>query len=242
MDGDFAGAVFTTVCDQMRRVFDVVSDESGCETFLFNVPSTWRNGESKRLYIDELERLGGWLCRLGGTTPSNELLGEVMIRYEEMRGSQTVCESNGSVPLAIVGGPMSVSESDIFGIIERAGGSVVLDGTEGRGLGDWGRFDRGRLADDALGELARVYFEEYPAVWKRPNGQYFEWLNRMCEERGVRGVIFHRIVWCDIWHAELGRIRETVGVGVLDLDVTDDWATTSERTINRIEAFLETLR
>jgi hypothetical protein len=40
-DGDCAGAVFTTVCDQMRRVYDIVADGGGCESFLINIPSTW---------------------------------------------------------------------------------------------------------------------------------------------------------------------------------------------------------
>ena len=241
-DGDCAGAVFTTVCDQMRRVYDIVADGGGCETFLMNVPSTWKSADSKKLYVDEMGRLGRWLSRLGGRSPSNELLAETMIRYEEMRKTRSAVKSDGAIPLAIVGGPMAASDCDIFGIIERAGGSVVLDATEGSGLGEWGSFDRDRLADDALGELARAYFEDYPAVWKRPNSQFFEWLGRCCRERNVGGVIFHRIVWCDIWHAELGRIRESVGLPVLDLDVSDDTRATSERTINRIEAFLETLK
>lgn len=242
--GDIAGAVFTTVCDQMRRVYDVVVEESKgkFETFLFNVPSTWKSDESKKLYVDELDRFGDWLCRMGGELPSNELLGDVMIRYEEMRKTRSVCQSNGGVRLAIVGGPLSASDCDIFGIIERVGGNIVLDATEGAGLGDWGSFDRGRVADDAAGELARVYFDDYPAVWKRPNEQFFEWLARMCVERDVRGVIFHRVVWCDLWHAELGRTRELTGIPVLDLDVSDDTHGTLERTINRIEAFLETLQ
>ncbi len=57
-DADCGGAIFATECDQMRRAYDVVKGKAGCETFLMNVPSTWQTAESKKLYVDELGRLG----------------------------------------------------------------------------------------------------------------------------------------------------------------------------------------
>ncbi len=205
-DGDCGGAVFTTACDQMRRAYDVVKDKAGCATFLMNVPSTWRTAESKKLYIDELGRLGRWLCTLGGESPSNGLLAETMIGFDEKRRLQRAVQrrdgggGGGGVALAIVGGPMLESDLDIFGIIEQAGGRVVLDATETGELGLCDAFDKRRLADDAVSELGRAYFECIPAVWKRPNGQLFEWLRAKCAERGVQGIIYHRFVWCDVWH------------------------------------------
>ncbi len=246
-DADCGGAVFTTACDQMRRAYDVVKPKAGCATFLMNVPSTWRSGESKKLYVDELGRLGRWLCTLGGRSPANALLAETMIGYDEKRQSQRAVErpcddDGGATALAIVGGPMLESDFDIFEIIEQAGGRVVLDATETGELGLCDAFDKRRLADDAMGELARAYFEFIPAVWKRPNDGLFEWLQAKCAERGVRGIIYHRFVWCDVWHAELYRVRESLGLPVLDLDVSGDGHCTLERTVNRIQAFLETLQ
>ncbi len=245
-DADCRGAVFTTACDQMRRAYDVVKGKAGCATFLMNVPSTWRSGESKKLYVDELGRMGRWLCTLGGRSPSNALLAETMIKYDEKRQSQCAaeqpCDDGGAVALAIVGGPMLESDFDIFEIVEQAGGRVVLDATETGELGLCDAFDKRRLADDAMGELARAYFEFIPAVWKRPNDGLFEWLQAKCAERGVRGIIYHRFVWCDVWHAELYRVRAYPGLPVLDLDVSGDRHSTLERTTNRIQAFLETLQ
>ena len=244
---DCVGAVFTTACDQMRRAYDVVKDKAGCATFLMNVPSTWRTAESKKLYVDELGRLGRWLCTLGGRSPSNALLAETMVACDEKRQSQRAArrpcdDGSDATAIAIVGGPMLESDFDIFQIIEQAGGHVVLDATETGELGLCDAFDKGRLADDAVGELARAYFECIPAVWKRPNDGLFEWLEAKCAERGVRGIVYHRFVWCDVWHAELYRVRESLGLPVLDLDASGDWHSTSERTTNRIEAFLETLQ
>jgi len=243
---DCSGAIFTTACDQMRRAYDVTRPGAGCETFLMNVPSTWQSDESRKYYIGELDRLGRWLCALGGRSPSNELLAETMTRYDEKRRSRHALRQSHTggdgISLAIVGGPMLQGDLDIFEVIERAGGHVVLDATETGQLGMCDTFDKSRLAADATDELARAYFEYIPAVWKRPNDGLFEWLKAHCAGRGVKGIVFHRFVWCDLWHGELYRIRESLGLPVLDLDVSGDRHWISERTVNRIQAFLETLQ
>lgn len=82
-----SGVIVTTVCDQMRRAFDIIS--AGCKspTFLMNVPNTWQNPAVKQLYLDELKRLGQFLCRLGGNSPSNDALVKTMLEYENDRNS-----------------------------------------------------------------------------------------------------------------------------------------------------------
>ena len=79
------GIIVTTLCDQMRRAFDIISVESDVPVFLFNIPKTWQNPSSHKLYLDELKRLGRFLTGLGGTTPSNEKLAEVMLEYDSTR-------------------------------------------------------------------------------------------------------------------------------------------------------------
>ena len=81
-----AGAVIvTTVCDQMRRAFDVVTRECELPAFLMNVPNTWQNTAAQELYRDELLRLGRFLVRQGGKSPSNDALAEVTLRYDAAR-------------------------------------------------------------------------------------------------------------------------------------------------------------
>ena len=80
-------AVFTTLCDQMRRGYDIVSTRLETPAFLLNVPSTWQTVASQKLYLDELKRLGKFLVELGGKTPSNEILSETMLEYEKARKS-----------------------------------------------------------------------------------------------------------------------------------------------------------
>ena len=80
-----AAVVFTTVCDQMRRCSELMAPEREAALFLMHVPATWRTPGARRYYRAELERLGRFLERLGGTTPSAERLAAVMAEYDATR-------------------------------------------------------------------------------------------------------------------------------------------------------------
>ena len=84
---DTSAVIFTTVCDQMRRGFDIISQRCKKPAFLMNVPKTWQNVNSHKLYIDELKRLGRFLVEIGGRTPSKTVLIDMMIRYDSIRAS-----------------------------------------------------------------------------------------------------------------------------------------------------------
>ena len=272
-DDDGCAIIVTTLCDQMRRAYDVISAECGTRVFLMNVPSTWKTVAAQRLYIDELKRLGRFLIRLGGQEPSNEQLADVMLAYDKSRAglmamqgrlpsrdmAQVIADFNRQgraalevrreqrqktkrgVPLAIVGGPLLVEHLEVFDIVERCGGRIVLDATETGVRGMCGRFDRRSLRDDALGELAAAYFGTIPDASNRPNSRLYQWLKEQLDVNGVQGILFHRYIWCDMWHAELARMREWAAVPVLDVDMGDGEAV-SAGARQRIEAFLEMLR
>ncbi len=149
--------------------------------------------------------------------------------------------SRPGVALALVGGPLLDTDFELYDWIEEAGGRIVLDATEGgqRTLPD--AFDEQGLRRDPFDELARAYFDPFPDVFRRPNDGFYQWLDREMAARGVRGVLFRRYVWCDLWHAELARIKAHSPVPVLDLDASPDDHSAKTRTLNRVEAFLETL-
>ena len=147
-----------------------------------------------------------------------------------------------AVPLAIVGGPLVEKDFDLFDLVDRLGGRVVLDATEGGTRMLPAPFDLGRVADDPLAELARAYFEATPDVFRRPNDALYTWLGSQFERCAVRGVLFRRYVWCDLWHAELNRLRQWSPVPVLEIDVNHDDRGVPARIVGRVEAFLEMLR
>jgi benzoyl-CoA reductase/2-hydroxyglutaryl-CoA dehydratase subunit BcrC/BadD/HgdB len=84
--GRAVAAVFTTVCDQMRRAAEVFAARCpNRPTFVLNVPATWQSPAAMDMYVDELRRLGGFLVGLGGHAPTDERLTEVMLAYDGAR-------------------------------------------------------------------------------------------------------------------------------------------------------------
>jgi len=270
-----SGVVVTTLCDQMRRTFDIIIRSCDTPAFLMNVPSTWQTPTAKKLYLDELKRLSGFLIRLGGTFPSKDTLAKIMLEYDDARravrtarpylsarryaeaiaagGILKVCPErsrrdeafgNGSsdVPLAIIGGPLMRPDLDLFDMIEQFGGRIVLDATETGQRGMCPAFDRRRLAGEPLTELANAYFGGIQDASRRPNSELYKWFKQELGSRAVRGIIFRRYLWCDVWHAELGRLKELIELPVLDLDSAGDNETERHRMSNRIRAFLEMLQ
>jgi benzoyl-CoA reductase/2-hydroxyglutaryl-CoA dehydratase subunit BcrC/BadD/HgdB len=268
------GIVVTTVCDQMRRAFDILVRKCNLPAFLMNVPNTWQSLRSQKLYIEELKRLGRFLTEMGGKLPTNDALAKIMLKYDAVRGTilaareylsagqyaetiaefgragpgQTVNDVTGimpqtdGVPLAMVGGPLMRQDFALFDTIEQSGGRIVLDATETGERGVCASFNRRRLRDDPLMELADAYFGGIRDACRRPNSELYQWLERELASRNVQGIIFRRYLWCDIWHAELRRLKEWINLPVLDIDTAGDNKTDEYRTANRIRAFLEMLQ
>jgi hypothetical protein len=92
-----------------------------------------------------------------------------------------------------------------------------------------------------LSELGRIYFAGLPDAFRRPNGELYRWLQRELDARAVRGIIFRRHPWCDIWHAELARLREWTRLPVLDLDACGDDGV-KPLVSGKLQSFLEALR
>ena len=268
------GIVVTTVCDQMRRGFDLIVRQCDNPAFLMNVPSTWQTVAAQKLYIDEIERLGRFLIRLGGKTPADDTLAEMMLEYDIARETlletreklsarqfaETVARFNRDglnrkidsftypesliqgIPLAIIGGPMMKQDFEILEIAEQSGGRIVLNATETGERGLCASFDRRNLRENPLIELAGAYFGGIQDASRRPNNELYKWLKRELATRQVRGIIFHRNIFCDLWHAELRRLKDWAGLPVLDIDSTGESDSYRQRNSNRIRAFLEMLQ
>ena len=152
--------IFTTACDQMRRSFDVFAGSQAARAFLFNVPATWQSPVALRIFRSELERLGRFLQAHGGRVPATEDLVKIIERRSQARkrllesaprcsarqyaeaiarfhwdGSISVPDhpappASGSIPLAMVGGPLTASQWGLLQAIEAAGARIALNATE----------------------------------------------------------------------------------------------------------------
>jgi benzoyl-CoA reductase/2-hydroxyglutaryl-CoA dehydratase subunit BcrC/BadD/HgdB len=145
------------------------------------------------------------------------------------------------IPLALVGGPLLPQDHGIFDLVEQVGGRIVLNATETGERTLPAAFQPGAVQQDPFQELCAVY-HAIPDVFRRPNDPLYEWLGREIQTRQVRGLLLRRYLWCDLWHAEWRRLKEWSPVPVLEIDVADDEPSVHNRTLGRIEAFLESLR
>jgi len=268
-DARAEAVVVTTLCDQMRRAAEWIARSSDRRVFRLNVPATWQGREPRRLYTDEVRRLGRFLQRLGGRPPSAEELAAVMCRYDDLRGelraarprlparrfaervlaaaSGEVPEGGdvapsrrGGVPVALVGGALRRCDLGLFDLLERSGGRVVLDATDTGERTLPAPFDRRRLARDPLGALVDAYFGAIPHVFRRPNEGFYQYLIRELHVRGARAVLFRRYPWCDTWNAELWRLRDRLDLPVFELDIGTE-AGVPDRWATRVQAMLEAL-
>jgi len=183
----------------------------------------------------------------GGYLPARQYA-EIIAAFGRDGPGQTLNNITGfesqieGIPLAIVGGPLMRRESDIFDIVEQAGGHIVLDASETGQRGMCAPFDRRGLREKPLLELASAYFCGIQDASRRPNSGLYKWLKSRLADTRARGIIFHRYLWCDMWHAELQRLKDWTELPVLDIDTAGNNQTSKQRTTNRIRAFLETLQ
>jgi benzoyl-CoA reductase/2-hydroxyglutaryl-CoA dehydratase subunit BcrC/BadD/HgdB len=263
-DAGAAGMVVTTHCDQTRRGVELIPDERRGRVFLMHVPQTWQTASAYGYYLGELERLGDFLVRSGGRSPDPEKLKETMGDYEALRRTVTARHpalkgaaltdglnalyrghdlpplenaKAGKISLAVIGSALTRSDEPLFGVVETLGGAIVFDGTENGEAMLPARFDRRELRQSPLEVLAAAYFFHIPAVFRRPNSALFSWIRQEIDKRAVRGVLLVRQAWCDLWHAEVHRFKEWLGVPVIDIDITTEAG--KHHSVTRINALLE---
>jgi benzoyl-CoA reductase/2-hydroxyglutaryl-CoA dehydratase subunit BcrC/BadD/HgdB len=214
--------VMTTCCDQMRRAFELVEQVANVPCFLMNLPKVWQRESAFASYQEELRRLGRFLDRL----PDNECA--VTPSFKEKK---TSVPRHDSVPLALVGSHGLEQDERLKALIEQLGGCITLDTTEPT------------LPVQTPGEtfdaMSRAYWETLNDVSQRPNTRLYERLGSLMGQTRVAGVIVRRYLWCDLWHAEVARIKAWSNVPVLDIEISSPTQMDQHRLATRIQAFME---
>jgi benzoyl-CoA reductase/2-hydroxyglutaryl-CoA dehydratase subunit BcrC/BadD/HgdB len=223
--------VMTTCCDQMRRAFEVVTKQSDLPCFLLNLPSVWQTDSAFGYYQAELRRLGRFLETLGGSRVSEERLRSLLIQTKKAVVSPH--EEIDRIPLALLGSHGLVQDERLKVLIERMGGAVVSDGTEPSMPQFHG------LTGNAFDAMSRAYWGLMEDVFQRPNTRLYDRMARWFEQTPVKGVILRRYLWCDLWHAEVPRIKAWAPVPVLDIEISSPAHTDHHRLATRIQAFME---
>jgi benzoyl-CoA reductase/2-hydroxyglutaryl-CoA dehydratase subunit BcrC/BadD/HgdB len=155
-------------------------------------------------------------------------------------GQQNSRNADGGLRVALVGASLLQQHFRLFDEIEAAGGVVVLEATCSGEAGLLPPIAEEALRQDPFWALVDAY-AALPAIWRRPNAPFYDWLQAKVRERSVRAVILRRYLWCDLWHAEETRLKAAVGLPLLRLDVGDE-SELLGHAVNRIQAFLETVK
>jgi benzoyl-CoA reductase/2-hydroxyglutaryl-CoA dehydratase subunit BcrC/BadD/HgdB len=142
-----------------------------------------------------------------------------------------------TVPLALVGGPVSTADWKLFDAVKSVGGRIVLNAAE---TGERSLCPAIGKPDDLFAGLADGYFDNITDVYQRPNGRLYSWLQPRLLSRGVRGIILWCFTGCDLWRAQMQSLREAYRLPVLLIEA-DEAAGVSPRDTNRLGAFVETL-
>lgn len=206
-------------------------------------------GLSARQYAEALARLRGPLeehpaLARGAPQPAaraRESAGGPSAPSRGQPDCSFASEPSGGVPVAVIGGPLLEEDFVLYDLIEQAGAHIALDATEGGQRTLPRPFDPRGIVADPFEELARAYFDEFADAIRRPNQGFYDWLVPRLAQHKVRGILVHRYLWCDLWHAEVARMECRCGVPVLDLDAAGQDAGTWPRLVTRVEAFLESL-
>jgi len=149
--------------------------------------------------------------------------------------------ATGSVPVALMGGPLLPSQWPLFDAIESAGGRVVLNASEPGERNLLPPMPNLTPNQNLLPALADHYFDHCLDVFQRPNSRLYEWLSARLTQRGVRGIVLWVHVGCDLWRAEAASLRDAFGLPLLVLESRDVRAGTL-REQNRLAAFIESLQ
>jgi hypothetical protein len=264
-----SAVIFSTACDQMRRGFDAAILHGRQRAFLFNLPATWQTAVAGEIFRSELERLGQFLLTIGGRAPSPELLRQEMMQSGRTRKRLLESASAGSphgfaeavarfhwdgafspsppvaptnqIPLALAGGPFLAPHWKLLDEIEAAGGRVVLNATESGERSLCPAFELDAAAGSPFDALVHGCCDNIVDVFQRPNTRLYSWLKPRLASRQVRGIVLWHFTGCDLWRAEVQTLREVFGLPVLLLEA-DEGTGISTRNLNRLQAFVETLK
>ena len=145
------------------------------------------------------------------------------------------------VPLALVGGPFLETHWKWLEALEAAGGCVALDATEMGERSLWPAFEFEAGTNDAFEALVRGCCDHMISVFQRPNTRLYSWLKPRLASRRVRGIVLWHFTGCDLWRAEAQTLKESFGLPVLLCEAGAEPGA-APRELNRLQAFVETLR
>jgi benzoyl-CoA reductase/2-hydroxyglutaryl-CoA dehydratase subunit BcrC/BadD/HgdB len=230
-----SGIILAQTCDQLRRAFEIVCAHTHVPCFLFNLPATWQTVQARLLFRDEIRRLSRFLVELGGREPSAQDLMEQMTKDQNDAAPEMILKQSGKIPLALAGPHGTAGDSVWLEVLAEADAGILVDCSKQMSP----VFDRRAVGQDPFSELSDACFDAIHDVFQRPNSRFYQKLDRALQKREVKGLIVCRYLWCDLWHAEIHRLKQWSPVPVLDLEIGNSPRDERHRLATRIQSFVE---
>ncbi len=224
--------IFTTLCDQMRRAFDLYQVNGGKNAFLLNVPVTI-GPNAVTLFAEELRQMALFLCRLSGHAA----------RFDTMKTEASLLQNSkpqkdSRAKIALIGGPVYACQ--LAALEQSLGnrGAIVLNASENAVEQFRRPLNPVALKTDPYAELAAAYLQTSPSIRTRPGHLFYEWLETQLQATVVDGIILLRHPFCDHWRGVEYQLRRRSLPPVLPIE----WNGSSQAAaLSRLEAFLEML-
>lgn len=253
-----AAAVLTTRCDQLRRAAEAARERIRLPVFVMNIPATHGTEAACRLYREEAVRLDGFLSRLAGEAraepaPERGDTGGAPAGHGLYAPAAQAAERalQGGHRVGLLGCCLTETDYAVVQMLGQLGLQLVANATESL-LGDaesglTASPDRSATArEDARppvrlveGERPREPPPLRPDIAQRPNAPFFAWLRQFGLTHRLEGWVLLRQPWCDLYHAEVPRLKRETELPWLDLETGAQPALEALRT--RAEAFAERL-
>ncbi len=224
--------IFTTLCDQMRRAYDLYQANGGNNGFLLNVPVT-TGPDAVSLFAEELRQMEQFLGRLSGHAAQFD-----RIKTDTPFSKCIKSQQHGRAKIALIGGPVSACQLAALEQSLENRGVIVLNAAENAA----GRFrrplDPEAMKIDPYVELAAAYLQTTPSIRTRPGHLFYQWLETQLHTTAVDGILLLRHPFCDHWRGVEYQLRRRPLPPVLAIEWNDSPQATAS---SRLEAFLEML-
>lgn len=97
------------------------------------------------------------------------------------------------------------------------------------------------ITGDMIGNIASSYFTRPPCIWRRPNNQFYQYIQDLISKHQVDGIIYKTLKFCDLWKYELKRFKDWAGCPVVGIENTYSQAQDAQID-KRISAFLDVIK
>ena len=147
--------------------------------------------------------------------------------------------SSNGVNLMLVGSPIGYGDNLLDNVLAGYPGvDIAIDTTcTGQRSLDVNISTNGNL----INNLARGYFDRPPCVWRRPNNEFYRYINQSYYKYKIDGIIYKTLKFCDLWKYEFKRFQKMMNHPMVQIENNYSPAQAGQFS-KRLSAFIEMVK